>query len=217
MKRQLISLVVLIVLGAGSAYGVDAVGSAFGGLTTAQAIGQGKGTFGFSVGLADATSFTGSFKYGLSKYTDGRIKLGLLDTDYSDAKLVLGADFTWQFWSATPVGDKPFDLSLGGFFEYSDLEGVSVLQVGAQAIASYPIVFNEGKSTIIPYGRINARVESISLDLPAGARGDDSESNLEMGLNGGLMWQMTPVWGLYGEFQIDGNDGVFFGIDMNVM
>jgi hypothetical protein len=38
-----------------------------------------------------------------------------------------------------------------------------------------------------------------------------------VGLNGGVQWQMTSTVALYTEFQIDGNDGIFLGIDFGVM
>jgi hypothetical protein len=47
--------------------------------------------------------------------------------------------------------------------------------------------------------------------------GDDSESNLEVGLNGGVRWGLTETVSLFGEFQLDGNDGVFFGLNLGVI
>jgi len=192
------------------------MGSAFGSLTTARAIGQGAGNFGFAVGFADATSFTGSFTYGLSQYTDGRLKLGLIDSDNSDAKLTLGADFKWQFWNYGPGSTHPFDFAVGGFFEFVDLDAASAFQIGGHLIGSYPIVLTRG-GTLTPYGRFNARLEALSFDRPVGASGDDSDTNLEVGLSGGVEWKMTTTVSLFGEFQIDGNDGVFLGVDFNVM
>jgi hypothetical protein len=207
MKRIFVVSLILVVASVGMVKG-EAHGSAFGALTTAQALGQGRASFGGGVGIADATSFAGTFTYGLSQYTDGRLKVGLIDYDFGDTELTLGADFKWQFWNYGPQSNQPFDFAVGGFFEYVDYDFLSVLQVGGQLIGSYPIVLQRG-GTLVPYGRFNARLESYS--------NGDSESNLEVGLNGGLQWKMTTEVSLYGEFQLDGNDGLFLGIDFNVM
>jgi len=191
-------------------------GSSFGTLATADALGQGRGNLGFGIGIADATSFIGSFSYGLSEFTDGRIRLALVDADGSDTKFTIGADFKWQFWNVDSASTHPFDFAVGAFFEYADFDFLSVVQLGGQLIGSYPIALNNGGS-IEPYARFNARLEALSLDRPPGFRGDDSESNLEIGLNGGVKWEATTTVSLYGEFQIDGNDGMFFGIDFNVL
>jgi hypothetical protein len=45
----------------------------------------------------------------------------------------------------------------------------------------------------------------------------DSNSDIKFGLNGGVAWDLTRLMRLYGEFQLDGNDGVFFGIEFGVM
>jgi hypothetical protein len=217
MKRTLIILCAVLCLTASSVWARDAVGSFFGTLSTAQAMGQGRGNLGAGIGLGDnATSFVGTFAYGLSTYTDGRLKLGLVDPDGGDTEFTFGADFKWQFWSYGPNTTHPFDFAVGGFFEYADIGGQSVFQVGGQLLGSYPIVLKSG-GTLAPYGRFNARLESISRDLLPGDPRDDSDSNLQVGLNAGLQWIMTPTVALFGEFQFDGNDGVFFGIDFNVM
>ncbi|MCD6249789.1 MAG: hypothetical protein J7J98_05600 [candidate division Zixibacteria bacterium] len=218
MKKVTVLMVVALMLSGGSVYSQNAVGSMFGTLTTAKAMGQGSGDFGFGIGLADdATSFIGSFAYGLSEYSDGRIKIGLSDSDWDgDTKIVFGVDYKWQFWSYGPETTHPFDFSVGAFLEYADYSAISVLQLGGQLLASYPIALNNGRS-ITPYGRFNARMESLSWDLPIQVSGDDSESNLEVGFNAGVKWEMTSSVDLYGEFQLDGNDGLFLGIDFNVM
>ncbi|MBD3403295.1 hypothetical protein GF420_10405 [candidate division GN15 bacterium] len=217
MKRMLATVVCLVILLCGSGYTIDAAGSAFGNLTTAKTIGPGKANFGGGVGIADATSFFGMFTYGMSAETDFRAKLGLIDADGADTKFTLGVDAKWQMWEYVPDGRHPFDMSLGGMFEYVDYDGLSVWQLGAFVLGSYPIQLQGGGGTLAPYGRVNIRLENLSLDLPPGFSGDDSESNLEFGFHGGVSWSPTEATTLYGEFQLDGNDGVFFGIDFNVM
>ncbi|MEW5796367.1 MAG: hypothetical protein AB1772_08385 [Candidatus Zixiibacteriota bacterium] len=216
MRKFAAAFTLVLVLFVTPTYADFAVGSAFGTLTTAQALGQGKGTFGFGVGIADATSFVGTFAYGLSQYSDGRLKFGLIDNDGADTEITFGVDYKWQFWNRGANSNHPFDFATGFIFEYADFGVTSVLQFGGQLIGSYPVVLKRG-GTISPYARFNARIEWLSYDLPPGWRGDDSDSNLEVGLNGGMQWQMTSTVASYIEFQIDGNNGIFLGIDFNVM
>lgn len=216
MKRIALTALVALVLVGGNAAARDAVGSSFGTLMTARSLGQGVGDLGFGIGLGDwSTSFVGSFTYGLSEASDGRIKFGLAEPDGGDTKITFGADYKWQFWNYSQETNHPFDMAVGGLFEYGDWDVLSVLQLGGFLIGSYPVHLNSG-GTITPYARLTARLESISLDLPYNS-GDDSESNLEVGLSGGAQWEVNSDISLYGEFQLDGNDGVFFGIDFNVM
>ncbi|MEW6049651.1 MAG: hypothetical protein AB1644_01105 [Candidatus Zixiibacteriota bacterium] len=182
----------------------DAVGTAFGALTTAQSLGQGKANIGAGVGIADATSVFGQLSYGLSKYTDGRLKLGLVD-DYN-TELAFGADFKWQFLSTTGDSRRPMDMALGGFFEFTEFGGQTLFQFGGQFFGSRSFRMSNG-SALTPYGRFNARLESI----------EDADTKIRFGLNGGCAWAVSTTINLYGEFQLDGNDGVFFGIDFNMM
>lgn len=191
-------------------------GSAFGALGSAQTIGQGKGNFGLGVGIADATSFFGSFTYGMGKYTDGRLRLGLVDADGGDTEIAFGADFKWHFWEAEVGRKDPLDMAVGGLFEYVDFGGASVMQFGTHLTGSYPFKMKNG-SLISPYSRLNVRLESVSFDLPAGAQGDDSDSNLEFGICFGTAIEFSNAITAFGEFQLDGNDGLFLGIDFNVM
>jgi hypothetical protein len=216
MKRMFMTVMLVGVLALGTSTTIQAaLGSAFGALATADPIGQGRGEFGFGVGIADATSFTGSFTYGLSQYMNGRIKLGLLDSDGSDMKFVLGGDFGWQFLGVDMNRNRPFDLAAGGLFEYVSFDYGSVLQLGAHITGSYPFKLSTG-GELIPYGRFNVRMESVSWDSPlAGA--DDSDTNLEVGFNGGVKWKLAPTVSLFGEFQIDGNDGVFLGVSIGAL
>lgn len=223
MKKTMIAVAALALILPASGSAIDAFGSAFGNLQTAQPVGAGNGNFSGGVGIADATSFFGTFTYGLSTYTDGRLKLGLIDADGSDTKFTFGADFKWQVWDYKPNGKHPFDMAIGGLFEYASLGNsnfdFSILQLGGFALGSYPVALNSG-GFISPYGRLTVRLESASWDYPNRPEYDsfdDSESSLKFGFHGGVSWSPSKTTTLYGEFQLDGNDGVFFGIDFNVM
>ena len=211
MKKIFISVFLAILIMATSSFAIDALGSGFGCLTTAKSHEQGTGDLGFAIGLGDnATSFAGSLKYGLSSYTDGRIKIGMFDPDYGDAGFMIGGDFFYQMFSVQENPDRPFDMAPGGFFEYIDFEGGSVFEIGAQVVGSYDFEMSSGR-LLIPYARFNMRMESISAD------GGGSNSELKFGVNGGVCFELSELIKLYGEFQLDGNDGVFFGLDYNVL
>lgn len=211
MKKVLVVVGSILLLSSGSSFGFDARGSAFGGLSTASTLGMGTGNFGLAVGLADATSFSGYFNYGLSAHTDGRIKIGLIDYDGADTELALGADFKYQIVSVDGAGSGPFDMAVGGFGEYYDVGPFSVVQLGGHYTGSYPVRLKSG-GTLTPYGRFNVRVEIVDYDVF-----DESDSNLEIGLNAGVHWQVNRNIGFFGEFQIDGNDGLFLGIEFGAL
>ena len=99
---------------AGSSVMAD-VGSAFGTQATAQSLGQRVGYFGLGVGVADYTSVVGTFDYGLSNYTTGRLKLGFTDSgDNADMALSMGAEVRWQIWQAGGVNKRPVAHSCVG-------------------------------------------------------------------------------------------------------
>jgi len=212
MKKAIFVVIGIVLVFSASSYARDAAGSAFGAMSTAGTLGMGEGNFGLGIGLADQTSFWGSFNYGLSDHMDGRIKVGLIDTDGDDTELAIGADFKYQIVSVTGVSNGPFDMAIGGLFEYFDLGGVSVVQLGGHYTGSYPIKLESG-GTLTPYGRFNARVEMINYDSDL----IDDDSNLEIGINGGVQWQINSSISLFGEFQFDGNDGLFLGIDFGAL
>ena len=213
MKKFIVITIALVTLATTNSLAISGFGSSFGNLATAKAMGQGNGTFGGGVGIADAKSVVGWFAYGLSEYVDGRMKLGLVDADVGDTEIAFGADFKYQFWSVSGAVANPLDMAVGGFLEYADYGGFSALQVGGQLIGSYPFILQNG-TTLSPYGRFNIRLEDWNSEHK-GIKTSDSE--LEFGLNGGVAWQVSPSVNVYGEFQIDGNDGIFLGIDFSVL
>ncbi len=211
MKKLIVTTIALVAFATASVSAIDAHGSAFGNFAIAKASGQGKGTLGSGVGIADnATSVVGWFNYGLSEYVDGRVKIGILDPDNGDSKVTLGADIRYQFWDIGDIIKRPFDMAFGGLFEYVDYDFGSVWQFGGQAIGSYPFKLSNG-TTISPYGRFNIRLEGYSSEKGG------SDTKLKFGLNGGVAWEASPTINVYGEFQIDGNDGIFLGIDFGVL
>ncbi len=210
MKKTVIlaALATLIVAGSVAA---DGAGSAFGCLTTARSQGMGRGSFTGGVGIANATSVAGMFNYGLSESTDGRVKLGFIDgKGNDDIEWTFGLDFNVQVWDVKSTAANSIDLAIGGLFEYVGVGDASILQLGGQVLGSYPFVMTNG-TTLSPYGRVNLRMERLSYS------GLDSESDLRFGLNAGVGWEISSTFALYGEFQMDGNDGLFLGAEFNIM
>lgn len=214
MKKVLLATALIMTLC--SSGRTASVGSSFGCLTTAHAIGQSKGSFIGGVGIADATSVFGRFDYGLSAYTTGGLRFGLVDSDGADTKVTLGADFRYQFMSAKGLKNGALDMAMGGFFEYADFGPVSALQLGGQLLGSLPMTL-QGGTVLTPYGRFNIRLESVDIDANPFGKGGGSDSNLEFGLNGGVKWDISRNMNMFFEFQLDGNDGLFFGLEFPIM
>ena len=214
-------------------------GSVFGTQSTAVALGQGNANGGITLGLADITSFVGTFDDGMSKFTTFRMKLGFADAGNSDLAITLGAEVRWQVWSIAPTysgkgkkagkrhsstkaTQKPFDLSIGVMTEYLSIDkktnlltssSLSVFQFGGFLLGSHSFVTNGGKM-ITPYGRFSVRYEDTNFD---DLSGKNSNSNIEIGLSTGVSYQFTNTMNIYGEIQMDGNDGLFIGVDFKVM
>ena len=212
-KLFLITATVILLLSCNLFAGGE--GSGFGSLSTASTNGMGIGIFGVGAGFANANSIFGSFTYGMSANTDGRLRLALIDANSSNTELAFAADFKYNFVSVGELKNGPFDMALGGFFEYYNYDYGSIIFLGSQYIGSYPITMSNN-STLTPYGRFDVRLEMINYDSPL-PNGDDSKSNLEFGFNAGVKWQLTKNIDIFGEFQFDGNDGLFVGLDFGVM
>lgn len=227
-KLTLLSALVVISL-AGSSVMAD-VGSAFGTQATAQSVGHRVGYFGVGVGIADFTSVVGTFDYGLSRYTTGRLKLGFTDDgDNADMALSMGAELRWQLWRAgigttksKNATQRPIDLAVGPMIEYfkigsqvgSTSYDVSVFQFGGFVMGSKGFV-TSGGNQITPYAKLNVRLEDVKLEVTG--LPDNSESDLRIGLGTGVAYQLTNTMNLYGELQFDGNNGFFMGVDFKVM
>jgi hypothetical protein len=236
MKKLILLTAFVLVAIAGSSVKAD-VGSAFGTQATAQSIGHRVGYFGAGIGIADYTSVVGTFDYGLSRYTTGRLKLGFTDDgDNSDMALSMGAEVRWQLWragvgtskatgkgkkAATSVG-RPLDLAVGPMIEYFKIGSsvgnfntdISVFQFGGFVLGSKGLVTSNGH-IITPYAKLNVRIEDVKVE--ATGFPDQSESDLRVGLGTGAAYQLSNTMNLYGEFQFDGNNGFFMGIDFKVM
>lgn len=212
MKKAFVIFIFVTLVG--GSVSADGVGSAFGALTTARTQGQGRIDLGIGAGIADATTVFATLEFGLSQYTDFRGKLGLYDDDFDDVDFAVGADLKWQFWDMAQGRREPFDMSFGAMFEYIKPEYASVIEIGGFVIGSYPFVL-ENAGTLSPYARFNVRLESVSWDDDFPGH-DDSDTDIRFGINGGAAWEASDFITIFGEFQIDGNDGVFLGVNFNL-
>ncbi len=179
----------------------------FGSLTTATTTGIRNGNFMGILGTGDITTFGGIFTYGMSENTDGRVKLGLIDgKGGADATLMFAVDFKYNFISIdSSLQNGPFDMALGGFFEYYDGDVSSTWSIGGQYIGSYPLTMSNN-SILSPYGRLGVRLQSFN-----------SNSDLEIGFNAGVKWELNDNIDLFGELELDDSDNFFFGIDFRVL
>jgi hypothetical protein len=212
MKKTIFALIgcLLLMVCAGESQ-ADGAGKIFGNLTTAEAAGAGNADLMGGVGIGDdITSFFGAYKYGLSSYTTLRGKLGLADANKTDAKLCVGVDLAYQLFDLSQDTDKPFDFALSGFFEYVNFDKASLLQLGARTTGSRPILLANNRN-LTPYGSVEVRMEQFSVDQ------GDSDSDVEFGLNIGVAYELGNNLDILGEFQLDGNEGVFLGLEYNIM
>jgi len=188
----------------------ESAGLVAGNLSTAKVCGYGTGYIGGFVGAGeDVTSIFGSVTYGFSDYTDGRLRLGLADLDVpgADPRLMIGFDFKYQLMSyQDKISDYPFDLAAGLLLEYVNYEGASVSEVGGNIIGSVPFKLSTGQM-VIPYSRLNFRLEHSGK----------SENNFRVGFNAGAKYEFNPDLGIYGELQIDGNSGLFLGLEIRAL
>ena len=195
--KKIVILLSVAILFASAAKADSAVGSSLGTLTTARVLEEKQGMAGLGVGVGggdDRNSVAGWLTYGIFEYTDITGKIGIADAD--EARVVLGAEFKYQLMDAGSQLHDPFDLSIGGFFEYID----EVFQIGAHVTGSKAYLL-DNQQVLAPYGRFNVRLEDY-----------DSDSNVEFGLTGGVRWGITRNISLFGELQLDGNEAIFLGI-----
>jgi len=221
--KKLITIAILMVVALAGTNAMAGAGSVFGTQATAVAIGHRAGYFGLGLGVADLTSVVGTFDYGLSKYTTGRLKLGFADDGaQSDLQLSMGAEMRWQIWQVGGINKRPIDLAIGPMIEYFKFDegsattrnSLSIFQFGGFLLGSHSFAVSGGQ-LMTPYAKLNVRIEDAHLKTYTGI--NVSNSDLKVGLGTGVAYQLTNTINLYGEFQVDGNNGLFIGADFKVM
>jgi hypothetical protein len=212
-RNRILSLlavvVVLLYSGAHAKAGDKSMGLISGNLTTAGVRPFGTGAVGLFFGFGDeSANIFGTVSYAFSNYTEGRAKIGFSDPDMpdSDPELMLGFDFKYKFLDyAGTVKKDPLDMAVGALLEYVSYEGSSIIELGGNLIGSIPYRFQSGRS-LVPYGSLNIRLERYS--------NGDSDSDFRVGLNLGTKYELSDDVDIYGELQIDGNTGLFAGLEL---
>jgi len=193
-------------------------------LTPAPTLNKGDGLIGAYMGVyEDAFSVFGQFRYGMAKYVDLGLKMGILNLDpgYGEGSsgLALGGDVKYWFMERN-TGD-PLDASFGIGTEYMNISDYSIFTLGANAVVSYQINYHERKS-VTPYGRLNVRWERVSFEnswrWPLGWKyaGNWTDSDMDIALALGADLKISSNLSLIGELEIEDNVGFVAGINYNM-
>jgi hypothetical protein len=193
-------------------------------LTPAPTLSRGDGLWGAYMGVyEDAFSVFGQFRYGVAKYVDLGLKLGMISLDpgygESNTGLTLGGDI--KYWFMERHTGDPLDVSLGVGTEYLNISDFSVFSLGTNIIASYEIEHNPGKS-VTPYGRLNLRWERSSFEStwrwPLGWKHAENwrHDDFDVGLALGADLKLSSNLSLIGELEIEDNVGFVAGINYHM-
>jgi hypothetical protein len=218
MKNILVITIAVILFSATSA-----PAQFLGQLTPAPTVSRGEALLGAYLGVyEDAFSIFGQARYGIARYLDLGLKMGMIDWSpgygESNTGLTMGGDF--KYWFMEQLTGDPLDVSFGGGTEYLNVSDYSLFSLGTNIVASYRITYTEGK-TVTPYGRLNVRWEKHSfkgsLVQPLGLEGGNtSDSDINVALALGAELKIASALFLVGELQIDDNVGFLTGINYNV-
>jgi hypothetical protein len=152
--------------------------------------------------------------FGITDYVEGRLRLGLIDPEGGDMGLIFGGDFKYLLFEHADSAGNPFDMSLGGFLEYADLDKSSILGIGGSVIGSKPFLLKGGR-TIEPYSRVNLRIQRTSFEIDSQTgKTKDSNSELEIGLNIGAVFSVINMVDFTTELQLDEEMAFLIGIDI---
>ena len=169
---------------------------------------------GFVGFFEHATLFIGQARRGLSSDIDGGLQFGLIDPEGGDVGLAIGGDLKFALIDASP--DDPFDLAVHARTAFFNYENVSVIQLGGSIVMSHPFPLSSG-SSLEPYGAVNLRLERVSVDSDNSAKGNDyDDTSLEIGATGGLKWDVSELIDILGEFVIDDDLGLIFGVNFKI-
>lgn len=189
-------------------------------LGPAPTLNQGQASAGAYLGVyEDAFSVFGQFRYGIAKYFDLGLKMGMIrwSPGYGESKtgLTVGGDI--KYWFMEQGAGDPLDVSVAAASEYLDVSDFSIFTLGGNVIASYRIEYAEGKS-VTPYGRLNIRWERDHFpDSPViGKEGSWSDDEMDVALTMGAEMKLASDLNLLGELQIDDNVGFIVGLSYSI-
>lgn len=193
-------------------------------LTTAPTLNKGSGLLGMYLGVyEDAFSVFGQFRYGIAKYVDLGLKMGMVNLDpgygESSSGLAIGGDI--KYWFMEKNSGDPLDASFGVGTEYLNIADYGIFSLGGNAIVSYQIDYHD-RNSVTPYGRLNVRWQRVnfenSLRWTWGAKheGNWSNSDMDLALALGADLKISYNFSLIGELEIDDNVGFVAGINYNM-
>jgi hypothetical protein len=215
MNRTITLLILIISLS------VPPAGAQFlGQLSPAPTVSQGEALAGAYLGVyEDAFSIFGQLRYGVARYFDMGLKMGMMNWSpgygESNAGLTVGGDL--KYWFMEQVAGDPLDVSVAMATEYLNVSDFSIFSLGGNVIASYEIKYAEGKS-VTPYGRLNVRWERQSFPHKpqTGEKGSWSDDEMDVALTMGAELKISSDFDLIGELQIDDNVGFIAGVSYSI-
>jgi hypothetical protein len=167
-----------------------------------------------------AFTLFGQFRYGILRYIDLGLKMGMIDLDPGDgesnAGLTVGGDV--KYWFMEQRSGDPLDVSIGVGTERLKMPDHRIFSLGGNLIASYQIGYDETKS-VTPYGRLNIRWERQNFegsgDPPPGwEKGARDDMGAALALGAEL--KFSPTLFVVAELEIDDNVGFVGGINYGV-
>jgi hypothetical protein len=192
-------------------------------LTPAPTVEQGEVLLGAYLGVyEDAFSVFGQFRYGIARYFDLGLKMGMIELDpgygESNTGLIVGGDV--KYWFMEQQSGDPLDVSVGGGTEYFKISDYSLFSLGGNVIVSHEIKYAEGKS-VTPYGRLNVRWERKSFKSSEHwfwdwKKGDRTDSDIAIAMALGAELKISAGLFLVSELEIDDNVGFVGGINYSV-
>jgi len=168
-------------------------------LFTAETVMKGNSRAFANFGIYDhVRTIVGGYRYGIGGYTDAGFRLGYVDYDSGDDGFVLGGDMRYQLMEVR-IQD-PLDLSVGGLFETVLGIGSSNFSLGGFAVGSRAIALTKTKN-LWPYGRLIMRWDHVP-----------HHNEINIGLNAGASFEISPTTRVCGEFQFDDQFGFIIGL-----
>lgn len=179
-------------------------------------VGHGK-VGGYFIVAEDATATVGSMRFGVFDDMEARIRFGLIDEERDNIPTafhaIVGADLKYLIWSQGQSA-APFDIAIGGAFEFAQLQTYEVVGVGFSTIGSLAHTFNDNYA-IEPYISFNLRLEYeeyYDWHINNKNRTGYSESDFEAGFNVGALFSIAKMVDVTAEFQYGHHAAGMLGI-----
>lgn len=185
-------------------------------LSPAPTVKQGEALLGAYLGVyEDAFSVFGQFRYGIARYFDVGLKMGMIrwSPEYGESSTGLTVGGEVKYWFMEQRAGDPLDASFAVATEYLDVSDFSIFSLGGNLVVSYEIGYEEGRS-VTPYGRLNTRWQRKRFsDSPVPAQeGPWSDDDLKVAVALGAEVKLASDLNLVGELEIDDNVGFVAGV-----